>query len=203
MTVLETRLAEALSAGAANVSPATDLFARVQESVEADHLRRHRRARIAGIAIGIAVLVVAIVSMTTKREEGRLLMAWWILELLTTVLLIGVALWLGPFIKRFGRSYAADVFRSSPRTGKSFIVLTDIVYYLIFAAYILFTTSVFPKLGWSNLVRPAQIQHELVRVGGILLIIGVLHGLNLVLMPMLGRLFAANRGVDYQAPPEE
>lgn len=203
MTVLETKLAEALSAGAANVSPATDLFARVQESVEADHSRRRRRARSTGIVLGVVVLVGSIVSLTTKREEGRLLMAWWILELLTTVLLIGVALWLGPFIKRFGRSYAADVFRSSPRTGKSFIVLTDIVYYLIFSAYILFTTSVFPRLGWSNLVRPAQIQHEVVRIGGILLIIGVLHGLNLVIMPMLGRLFAANRGVDYHAPPED
>jgi hypothetical protein len=32
-----------------------------------------------------------------------------------------------------------------------------------------------------------------VRVGGILLIIGVLHGLNIVLMPVLGRLFSLNR----------
>jgi len=203
MTVLEEKLTEALSAGAANVFPAPDLFARVRESVEADRMRRYSRARRAGIALGMLLLFTGIVSLTTKREEGRLLMAWWILELLTTVLLIGVALWLGPFIKRFGRSYAADVFRASPRTGKSFIVLTDIVYYLIFIAYILFTTSVFPREGWTFSVRPIQIQHELVRIGGILLIIGVLHGLNLVLMPILGRLFAANRGLGRESPPEE
>ena len=59
-------------------------------------------------------------------------MDWWILELFANALLVGVALWLGPLIKRFGKSYAADVFRANPRTGKSFIVLTDIAYYLIF-----------------------------------------------------------------------
>ena len=31
------------------------------------------------------------------------------------------------------------------------------------------------------------------RIGGILLIIGLLHGLNIVLMPVLGRLFSLNR----------
>ena len=69
-------------------------------------------------------------------------MPWWILELATNVVLIGIALWLGPFIKRFGRAYAADVFHDNPQTGKSYIVLTDIVYYLIFTAYILFTIRV-------------------------------------------------------------
>lgn len=203
MTSLETKLTDALSAGAANVFPAPDLFARVRESVEADRRRRQSRLRNLGICLGLLVLAGGIISLTVRQEEGRLLMAWWILELMTTVLLLGVALWLGPFIKRFGRSYAADVFRSSPRTGKSFIVLTDIVYYLIFIAYILFTTSVFPRLGWGDSVRPIQIQHEMVRIGGILLIIGVLHGLNLVVMPILGRLFAANRRIDHHSPPEE
>ena len=31
------------------------------------------------------------------------------------------------------------------------------------------------------------------RIGGILLIIGALHGINIVLMPVLGRLFSLNR----------
>ena len=46
---------------------------------------------------------------------------------------------LGPLIKRYGKSYAADVFRVNPRTGKSYLVLTDVAYYLIFTAFILFT----------------------------------------------------------------
>ena len=81
-------------------------------------------------------------------------------------------------------------------------MLTDIVYYLIFTAYILFTTSVAPRQGWRQMVTAAQVQFELGRFGGILLTIGVLHGLNLVLMPVLGRLFSLNRRLDSNAPPE-
>ena len=127
-------------------------------------------------------------------------MSWWILELATTAALVAIAVWLGPFIKRFGRAYAADVFHDNPLTGKSYIVLTDIVYYLIFAAYILLTVHVQPAEDWvtasgalSPDVTAAQVQWELQRVAGILLIIGLLHGVNIVLMPVLGRLFSLNR----------
>lgn len=123
-------------------------------------------------------------------------MSWWVLELVTGVVLIGMALWLGPFIKRFGRAYAADVFRANPRTGKSFIVLTDIVYYLIFTAYILFTVRFEPERGWGRIVGADQVQASVFRIGGILLIIGILHGLNIVLMPVLGRMFSLNRRLD-------
>jgi hypothetical protein len=202
MTTLETRLAEALRAGAVQVAPAPDLFSRVQSSVEADRARRRTRHLVFASTLLVTIGLVALVLLTSENRQGRLFMKWWILELMATGLLIAVALWLGPFIKRFGRSYAADVFRASPRTGKSFIVLTDIVYYLIFTAYILFTTSVAPRQGWRQMVTAAQVQFELGRFGGILLTIGVLHGLNLVLMPVLGRLFSLNRRLDSNAPPE-
>ena len=48
-------------------------------------------------------------------------------------------------------------------------------------------------------MHPDLVKVELVRIGGILLIIGVLHGLNLVIMPVLGRLFSLNR----RLPPRE
>jgi len=114
----------------------------------------------------------------------------------TGVVLIGMALWLGPFIKRFGRAYAADVFRANPRTGKSFIVLTDIVCYLIFTAYIFFTVRFEPDRGWGRVVGAGQVQASVFRIGGILLIMGILHGLNIVLMPVLGRMFSLNRRLD-------
>ena len=123
-------------------------------------------------------------------------MPWWVLELATTAVLIAIALWLGPFIKRFGRAYAADVFHDNPLTGKSYIVLTDVVYYLIFTAYIFFTVHFEPPEEWRSFVgnvTASQLQWEVMRVGGILLIIGILHGLNIVLMPVLGRLFSLNR----------
>ena len=126
-------------------------------------------------------------------------MPWWILEVATTLVLVAIAVWLGPFIKRFGRAYAADVFHDNPLTGKSYIVLTDIVYYLIFTAYILFTVRVDSPVYYMGEVHPDLVKVELVRIGGILLIIGVLHGLNLVIMPVLGRLFSLNR----RLPPRD
>ena len=127
-------------------------------------------------------------------------MDWWVLELLTDALLIGLALWLGPLIKRFGKSYAADVFRANPRTGKSFIVLTDIAYYLIFLSYIMFTMRYAPASNWAETVTAAQLQHETARVAGILLIIGLLHGLNLLALPVMGRLLTLNRQLDDSTP---
>ena len=74
-------------------------------------------------------------------------MDWWILELMTTALLVAMRALARAVHQAVRQSYAADVFRANPRTGKSFIVLTDIAYYLIFFAYILFTVSFEPKRG--------------------------------------------------------
>lgn len=119
-------------------------------------------------------------------------MSWWIIELLTNIALIGLAVALGPFIKRFGRAYAADVFRATPRTGKSYLVLTDVAYYLIFSAFILFTVTFVEPRDWVDSVG-AQLKHELARVGGILLIMGALHSANVVALPIIGRLLAGRR----------
>ena len=129
-------------------------------------------------------------------------MDWWILELLTTLFLVGLALWLGPFIKRFGKSYAADVFRANPRTGKSFIVLTDFAYYLLFASYILFTITFELPSDWDTVVNGAQVKSEVSRVAGIILIIGLLHGFNLLALPVIGRLLTLNRALDERVGPQ-
>ena len=123
-------------------------------------------------------------------------MDWWVLELITVgVLVVGLAA-LGPLIKRFGRSYAADVFRANPRTGKSYIVLMDIAYYLIFTAYILFTTVFERQSGWAETVNGDQLRSETVRIGGMLLIMGILHGANVLSLPIIGRLLGLGRRMD-------
>lgn len=126
-------------------------------------------------------------------------MNWWILELITFgVLLLALAV-LGPLIKRFGRSYAADVFRANPRTGKSYIILMDVAYYLIFSAYILFTTVFEQQSGWADTVNADQLRSETVRIGGMLLIMGILHGANVLSLPIVGRLLGLGRRVDEDA----
>ncbi len=193
MTHLEDRISRAL--GSSPTTPSPDLFERVLDSIDADRRRRRTTVLVTAAGVGaVAVLTVAALALT-PRTNGALAMPWWILEVATTLVLVAIAVWLGPFIKRFGRAYAADVFHDNPLTGKSYIVLTDIVYYLIFAAYILMTANFAPV--WTNeltgLVTAEQVQAAALRVGGILLVIGALHGLNIVLMPVLGRLFSLNR----------
>lgn len=193
MSTLEQRLQEALVAEGGKTTVSPDLFERVVGSIEDDRQRRRGIRRTAAAWV-VALLVVAslVVGLTPRDEEG-MRMAWWILEVATVLVLVGIAFWLGPFIKRFGRAYAADVFHDNPLTGKSYIVLTDVVYYLIFTAYILITIRTQPEADWAALVTPDQVSESLAKVAGILLIIGILHGLNIVLMPVLGRLFSLNR----------
>ena len=125
-------------------------------------------------------------------------MNWWVLELVTTGILVAIVILLGPFIKRFGKSYAAEVFRSNPGTGKSFIVLTDFAYYLIFGAYVLFTIVFQKPSGWTETVNAAQLQRETAKIAGILLVMGVLHGANLLMLPIIGRLLTLNRQLDLE-----
>ena len=193
MADFENRLYDALSDAGAHTEPSPDLFERVVGSIAADRERRRHVRRVQlGWVLGLATALLTTLTLTPKDEEG-LHMPWWILEIGLNVALVALAIWLGPFIKRFGRAYAADVFHDNPMTGKSYIVLTDIVYYLIFAAYILFTIRTNAPAVMTNDVTAGQIKDGAARLGGILLIIGVLHGLNLVIMPVLGRLFSLNR----------
>lgn len=123
-------------------------------------------------------------------------MSWWVLELAVNLLLLVIVLVLGPLIKRFGKTYAGDVFRANPRTGKSYLVLMDIAYYLIFSAYILFTVNFARQPGWTSTVSATQFQDSTVRLGGMLLVMGILHGLNVLSLPLVGRLLGLGRDLD-------
>ncbi len=203
MTAVEQRLRDALFDEADSLDESEDLFARVALSIDDDRrLRRQRRRRIAVIACLLGALM-AVVLATTQRTEGELVMDWWVLELIWFVGMVGLAVWLGPFIRRFGKSYAADVFRANPRTGKSFIVLMDVAYYLIFFAFILFTVQFEPSNDWSETVNANQLQACTVRLGGILLIVGILHGLNVLMLPIIGRILTLNRRLDEETPPPD
>lgn len=125
-------------------------------------------------------------------------MEWWQLELITNLLLAAIIIVLGPLIKRFGRAYAADVFRANPRTGKSYLVLMDFAYYLIFSAYVLFTASFQRKAEWFT--PGAQLEDAVIRIGGILLLMGLLHGINVLSLPLVGRLLGFNRALEEDRP---
>ncbi len=123
-------------------------------------------------------------------------MDWWILEIVVVVVLIAVVAILGPLIKRFGKAYAADVFQANPRTGKSYLVLMDFAYYMIFGAYVLFVIKWEPDTGWDDRVNADQLQASVARLGGMVLLMGLLHGLNVLTLPVIGRIFTLNRRLD-------
>jgi len=183
---IERRLVEAFADVKASVVEHPDLFARVQRTIEDARSRRRFRVRLSLAITGFVLANVALALALSDRHEGSITMPWWVIELITNIVLVVLAVALGPFIKRFGRAYAADVFRANPRTGKSYLVLTDVAYYLIFASFILFTMTFVEPLDWSDVGN--QLEHEIARVGGILLIMGVLHAANVVAPPVIGRL---------------
>ena len=120
-------------------------------------------------------------------------MPWWGLELVTAGVLVAIIVVLGPLIKRFGRAYAGDVFRANPRTGKSYLLLMDFAYYLVFGAYVLFVVQFTRDSTWTETVGGAQLQASTLRVGGLLVIMGLLHGFNVLSLPVVGRLLGMGR----------
>ena len=195
--LLERRLTEAFASARATVHENPDLFARVTRSLEDEKARRRfRRKLVVGLVAFVAANAALALSFSSyaARNNGnnrRLDMPWWVIELITNIVLVALAVGLGPFIKRFGRSYAADVFRENPRTGKSYLVLTDVAYYLIFTSFVLFTVTFVQPAEWK-LSTGEQLQHEVARVGGMLLIMGILHALNVVALPIIGGLLTSN-----------
>ena len=195
---LQDRLRDALLAGAAQVEASPDLFARVKGSIEDEAHRRAWRKRVGWLSGLAAAAFTLLLVAVTDYQQGGLIMNWWILEALTTGILVVMVILLGPFIKRFGKSYAAEVFRSNPITGKNYIVLLDFAYYLVFGAYVLLTLVFELPEDWGNTVNAAQVKTETMKIAGIFLILGVLHGVNLFTMPVIGRLLTLNRQLDLQ-----
>jgi hypothetical protein len=163
-------------------APSPDLFARVQRSIEEDiaHRRRIRRVVATGAA-GVAAVSLYLAALVDV-VDGQLVMAWWSAEVLGTSILVVLILVLGPLIRRFGKTYVGDVFWAGPRTGKRFLVLLDLAYYLIFMGYVLVTAR------FDSAIELADVP---TRIAGLLLIMGVLHGLTIFSMPVIGLVFSS------------
>ena len=193
--LLEQRLIAAFADARTTTLENPDLFARVNRSLDDAKERRRFRLRLAGAITGF-IFANAVLSLALSDiNNRRIIMHWWVIELITNIVLVALAVGLGPFIKRFGRSYAADVFRANPRTGKSYLVLTDVAYYLIFTSFVLFTVTFVRPDDWIGSTG-RQLKNEVARIGGILLIMGVLHALNVVALPIIGGMLSNNKRLE-------
>lgn len=201
---LESRLIEALHRRD-DYQPSEDLFARVRRSIEEDQ-RHRRRIRIVAAAVvgGIGILGGFLAALASRDPSGVLVLPKWSIQVVVFVLLTSCLLVFGPVIRRLGQPYLADVFHLNPEAGDRFSRLLDIAYYLFFGGGLLSSLD----LTEAGSLVPAS---EGLRSGGqvavFLAVLGLAHVGNLLLLPVVGLLFASvsrrarRRAAGSEAPP--
>lgn len=173
--------------------PSPDLFAKVTRSIEEDAAHRRRVRRTTITVLAALGFVAGYLFVAIDRINGAFEMPFWTLEVLVTGLMVGLVLVLGPTIRRFGTAFESDIFRSNPATGRSFLTLMDVAYYMIFGAYTFMTLQYAPPVdvpGAEDLV--GWLGWESQRVAGLLMLMGLLHAVTLVVLPVVGLVFSAN-----------
>lgn len=179
---VEQRLLHALRA-TDDVEPSPDLWARVVHSIEEDRVHRRRVVRVAGGIVAMAAVLVAVVLLNVTDSPFGAQVRPAAMELVETIALAFLAVVLGPAIQRFGRGYAHDLWRATPAMPTSLLRLLDVAYALVFTGYILLTASF--EFGRSLIVVGDQIEDMSVRVGGLLLTMGLLHAATIMTMPLI------------------
>jgi hypothetical protein len=179
---VEQRLVNALRAGD-RIEPSPDLWSRVVHSIEED--QAHRRRVITSFAVTIAVvagLVVVGLLNVIDTPSGRQVRIP-AMELIETFALIALVAVLGPAIRRFGRGYAHDLWRTTPDTPTALLRLLDVAYLLIFGGYILLTT--YFDFAPSTTAVAEQVEDLFRRVGGLVLTMGLLHAVTIMILPLI------------------
>ena len=179
---VEQRLVNALRAGS-QIEPSPDLWSRVVHSIEED--RAHRRRVVMSFAT-VTAIVAALVGIgmlnvidTPAGRQVRIPA----MELIETIALVSLVVVLGPTIRRFGRGYAHDLWRTTPDLPTALLRLLDVAYLLVFGGYILMTS--YFDFGRSTVVVAEQIEELLQRVGGLLLTMGLLHAATIMTLPLI------------------
>lgn len=188
----EQRLIDAFDAARA-FEPSPDLWSRVVHSIEEDgrHRRRVWTSALAVAATLLAAIAVAASSVTMTTAGRRL--DWRVLETLEAVALLVLIVTLGPAIRRFGRGYTHDLLGSQGDTAGALLRLLDVAYYLVFAGYVLLTTHLTAPAAFRVAELGTQVEEAALRVGGLLLVMGVLHAATFMAMPLVGLVIKANR----------
>lgn len=187
---IERRISEAFTA-VDDFEPSVDLWARVNRSIEEDRAHR-KRLRVITTLVSGGLLALFGIGWLFRVETslGRMAVEWRAMEAIVTVALVLLVLSLGPAVRRFGDGYAGIIFRTNPETGERFIRLIDIAYYLVFAGYVLLTSE-FEQPIESALGAGDQLRTGLARIGGLLVLMGVMHGAMFIVLPLVGLVFTA------------
>ena len=84
--------------------PSPDLFAKVQRSIGEDLAHRSRVRRVIGAVAGSLVAVLVYVFVAVDVTSGVWSMSFTALEVLVTIVMVGIVIVLGPAIRRFGET---------------------------------------------------------------------------------------------------
>ncbi len=164
--------------------PSDDLWTRVVHSIDEDRAHR-RRVRAASASVGAAAIALVGVALAFVRENSvGSYVEYHVFDILVTVALVVLVVVLGPAVRRFGRGYAADLWPSAPATATALIRLLDVAYALVFTGYILLTaTFEYPTVNselWTD-----QVADACLRIGGLVLVMGLLHAVTFVVLPFV------------------
>jgi hypothetical protein len=167
------------------VDPSPDLWDRVVHSIEED--RTHRR-RVIGTALAVAATLIAVVgvgALAAKENRWGTFIDRPTLEVLEVVVLCALTLMLGPAIRRFGRGFAADLWPQGSAIPPSILRLLDFAYYLVLAGYILISTEFEFGNHFLSVSIGEQLGHSAIRIGGLLLLVGLLHATTIAALPVV------------------
>lgn len=186
-SALEQRLMSALHAADA-VEPSPDLWSRVVHSIDED--RRHRHRVIAVCAGSLTVLALSVIAVLLSLQHARFStlgyrVGWWQLEVVETAVLLTLIAGLAPAIRRFGRGYADDLFPPGDTTGDRLVALLDVAYFLVFGGYVLVSVEFAPTHSYLVWDLGSQLGSSLSRIGGLLLVMGLLHAVTFMALPVL------------------
>lgn len=202
----EERLVDALHA-ADSFEPSPDLFSRLQRSIEEN--RAHRRRVLlwsGGIVILLTMVVTWVAVAVEVNAQGRATIESWRLVVAYLAVAGGLVVGLGPHLRRFGSGFLEGVFFLDTATGRDFIRVLDVAYYAVFAGLILVDADHW-NLGQTQMLQPTLETHARL-LAVLLLVMGLLHVANLIVLPILGLVFNSTvrreerRSAGAAAPPE-
>ena len=191
---VEQRLIEVFQTSA-HVEPTPDLFSRVLHSIEED--RRHRRRVLettaAAVVVFAALVSVGVMSMQDGPGRRQGFVHRPTMEILEWVALLALLVVLGPAIRRFGRGYVADLWPRDSAVPGPLLRLMDVAFYLVGVGYVMVPAQF--EFGPELIADrwPDQLSGAAFRIGGMLLVFGILHATTLVLLPVVALVGNATR----------
>lgn len=181
---VEQRLIEVFRTSAV-AEPEPDLWNRVVHSIEDDRRHRRRVVRTASIMLASLAAVVAVVVASIEDGNFGRYVHRPTMEVVEVLVLTILLLALGPAIRRFGRGYASDMWPAGASLPRALLRLLDIAFYLVGAGYILLSTRFEFADGLLDDRFAEQLNEATIRIGGLLLLSGVLHATTLFVLPIV------------------